>query len=89
MQTLCRASLTSETVCSSLQKNIHCPDIQQGEEGGQEGRKCKRKKKKSSLYFMTAKGISKTFLYSYNVLFCYNVISLNINLPGPNSLLLE
>lgn len=53
------------------------------------GKKMQERKKKSSLHFMTAKGISKTFLYSYNVLFRYNVISLNINLPGPNSLLLE
>lgn len=61
-----------------------------------------QEKKKTLLHFMTAKGISKTFLYSYNiitiivaikkynnVIFHYNVISLNIHLPGPDSLLLE
>lgn len=48
-----------------------------------------KKKKKSSLHFMTPKGISKTFLYSYNVVFRSNVISLNVSLPEPDSLLLE
>lgn len=43
--------------------------VQQDFAGGQT--KCKRKKKNTSLHFMTAKGISKTFLHSYNVLFRY------------------
>lgn len=67
----------------SLPRHVQQGFVGRGEEM-QEG-----EKKKSSLYFTTAKGISKTFLYSYNVLFRYNVISLNINLPGPDSLLLE
>lgn len=73
MQTPYRASLTSEIVRSSLQKNIHCPDMfSKILLGGRQNAKGKKKKKQpTSLHFTTAKGISKTFLHSYNVLFRY------------------
>lgn len=82
MQTSYRANLTSEIVCSSLQKNIHCPDVLS--EVLLERREM-QEKKVSSLHFTTTKGTSKAFLYNYKILFHYNVTSLNKNLPGFDS----
>lgn len=86
MQTSYRTDLTSKIVCSSLQKNIHCPDVL-GEVLLK--RRGNARKKLPSLHFTTTKGTSKTFLYNYKILFHYNFTSLNINLPGFDSLFLE
>lgn len=83
MQTSYRANLTSEIVCSSLQKNIHCPDVLS--EVLLERKGNARKKKIPSLHLSTTKGTSKTFLHNYKILFHYNVTSLNKNLPGLDS----
>lgn len=69
-------------------KNIHCPDtlskVCWGEEGMQEGKKIHLR---SILWLQ--KAFLRYFCIATIVFFQYNVISLNIHLPGPGSLLSE